>query len=191
MSPSGLWDSIHHILGNIITIGLLLSQNGLGRFISKIKSSLTAPVCVVVDEVHQGELVKSTMSKVMKSMLVWLVKKKIRNLTQLRWPKKDSDNLRTVVRETCCNAAFVIGVSTTPINLDLSELNTILTDLGEVGFEEDELYKKVKGYTSELGALTLKAKEMDIPISRKEFFQPILDKFPTAIWENHKLSKKT
>jgi hypothetical protein len=156
----------------------------------KIKSSLTAPVCVVVDEVHQGRTGQINDVKGDEEYAGMAGQEEDSKSYTTEMAKKDSDNLRTVVRETCCNAAFVIGVSATPINLDLSELNTILTDLGEVGFEEDELYKKVKGYTSELGALTLKAKEMDTPISRKVFFQPILDKFPTTIWENHKLSKE-
>jgi len=156
----------------------------------KIKSSLTPPVCVIVDEVHQGRTGQLKDIEVDEEYAGMAGQEEDSRSYTTEMAKKDSDNLRTVVRETCRNAAFVIGVSATPINLDLSELNTILTDLGEIGFEEDELYKKVKGYTSNLGKLTLKAKEMDTPISRREFFQPILDKFPTTIWENHNLSEE-
>ena len=151
---------------------------------------MTPPVCVIVDEVHQGRTGQLKDIEVDEEYAGMAGQEEDSKSYTTEMAKKDSDNLRTVVRETCCNAAFVIGVSATPINLDLSELNTILTDLGEIGFEEDELYKKVKGYTSDLGKLTLKAKEMDTPISRREFFQPILDKFPTTIWENHNLSEE-
>jgi len=139
------------------------------------------PLCVVVDEAHQGRT--GTLNVEEEQFTDEL------NVGNTGYDDDDGYNnqsnivndptvLRGAIRCTAMNATFAVGVTATPINLDLSEINTILSDLNADGYSDlEEITMEDQEYSEVHGSLVTKARQGfgDTRPTYREFFSELID----------------
>ena len=137
------------------------------------------PLCVVVDEAHQGRT--GTLSDKEEQFTDETNVGNTGYDEEISLQSKtinDPSVLRGAIRGTTMNAKFAIGVTATPINLGLSEMDTILSDLHAEGYQDiDETPDLDENYSEVLGSLVSKARKGfgDAPLSYREFFSDLVE----------------
>ena len=186
LSSAQHYNDFHH---NRIVV---VSKWSWSKHFKAIETNLKTPMCVVIDEVHQGRTgaVEDGEDVLGDEKVAGIagIEENTKRLSEEE-TKAICTNLRTAIRKTCRNSAYTIGVSATPINLELSELNSILVDMGREEYSSETIYKQAKEYTKLVGQLMIETSKCGA-IARNDFFKPILDKFPEEIWKSHGVTEE-
>ena len=138
------------------------------------------PLCVVVDEAHQGR------SKDLENE-----DEELEGAIGNQGEEVDVTSLRRSVRETCRDSMFAIGVTATPINIFSNEISGILQDLGAEqtmlgGVEEDA--KPGARFMAALAKLRNWAREEGRPDASapegilEELSRAIMQEWPKGHW---------
>jgi hypothetical protein len=136
------------------------------------------PLCVVIDEAHQGRTGaldgdeeqftdETNVGNTGYDEEIHLSSKTIQNPSVLR----------SAIRCTTMNAKYAVGVTATPINLSVSEMDTILSDLHAEGYTGDTMDEHSDSEYSKIhGSLVSRARQgFDAHLSYKDFFSELVD----------------
>ena len=139
------------------------------------------PCCVLIDEVHQGRTGNTgdweTYSDIKHTGAIGLADEDDDDFDNKSGDKAFS-SLRSSMRYTCRRSKYAVGVSATPINLDLQELNNTMDDLSADGYTEDSEFRADEKYTKLIGKLMKKSRKgLGNKTKRSELFKPILKYF--------------
>ena len=166
---------------------IVVSKWSWSKHYQKISKLNIQPSCVIIDEVHQGRTGK--LDDDIKTDEIYAgisgIEEKDTDYDESK-VKKLSESLRKCIKNTCINSSYVISVSATPINLELSELNNMLSDIGVEGYERVDIFSMTRSYSKKVGELlrTALAMDKDAKIVRKVFFGDIDWSDITQVWKN-------
>ena len=179
--------SASYFSSNHMNSVIVVSKWSWSKHYPRISKLNIQPSCVIIDEVHQGRTGK--LDEDIKTDEIYAgisgIDEKDTDYDELK-VQKLSESLRKCIKSTCTNSSYVISVSATPINLGLSELNNMLSDIGVEGYDQVDIFTMTRSYSKKIGDLLRTALAMDkeARLVRKVFFEDIDWSDIAPVWKN-------
>ena len=133
------------------------------------------PCCVLIDEAHQGRTGNEPnwekFSDIKYAGAIGIEEDDIEFNNVMG--EQQFSSLRSSMSYTCRKSKYAIGVTATPINLQLQELNNIMKDLSADGYVNAPDFVADTNYTKLIGKLMRKSRKGFQPMSRAVLFQPL------------------